>query len=77
MALIIPLAVSFWLFALHLLDIRATEVYTPAVRSSPMVWDFGSGPTVVFGWVPSPNNPCEGRISAVRLETDMANDSGV
>lgn len=49
----------------------------PAIRSSPLVWDFGSGPTVVFGWIPDPENPAIGRISAIRLEADMVHGQEV
>jgi outer membrane protein assembly factor BamB len=64
-------------FDLRTLDITATLGSVPAVRSSPLVWDFGSGPTVVFGWVPDPNNPAIGRVSAIRLQADMTGGDGV
>lgn len=49
----------------------------PAIRSTPLVWDFGDGPTVVFGWVLDPEDPAIGRISAVRLEADTVNGTEV
>jgi hypothetical protein len=50
---------------------------TPAIRSSPLVWDFGDGPTAVFGWVLDPDDPADGRISAIRLEADTVNGTDV
>src|SRR5579859_902717 len=38
-----------------------------AIRSSPLVADFGEGPTAVFGWVPSELSPVDAYISAVGL----------
>lgn len=64
-------------FDLRTLDITATLGLTPAIRSSPLVWDFGGGPTAVFGWVPDPKNPAVGRISAIRLQADMTGGSEV
>ena len=64
-------------FDLRQLDPDGTHGLTPAVRSSPLVWDFGNGPTVVFGWVPTPQNPREARISAIRLQADMVNGTEV
>ena len=58
-------------FDLRTLDITATVGVTPAIRSSPLVWDFGEGPTLVFGWVPNEDNPGVGRISALRVSADM------
>ncbi len=42
-----------------------------AIRSSPLVADFGEGPTAVFGWVPSEQSPVDAYISAVGLSADM------
>jgi outer membrane protein assembly factor BamB len=42
------------------------------MRSTPMVADFGDGPTAVFGWMPDWTIGTEARISAVRLEADAA-----
>jgi outer membrane protein assembly factor BamB len=64
-------------FDLRTLDITATLGVTPAIRSSPLVYDFGNGPTAVFGWVPDPRNPGTGRLSAIRLEADMTDGEEV
>jgi len=42
-----------------------------AIRSSPLVADFGEGPTAVFGWVPSEESPVDAYISAVGLSAHM------
>lgn len=42
-----------------------------AIRSSPLIADFGEGPTTVFGWVPNENSPVDAYISAAGLEADM------
>jgi hypothetical protein len=42
-----------------------------AIRSSPLIADFGEGPTAVFGWVPNENSPVEAYLSAVGLVADM------
>jgi hypothetical protein len=54
------------------LDPSITYTATPAIRSSPMIADFGEGPTAVFGWMPNPGNGIVARISAVGLRADMA-----
>ena len=64
-------------FDLRQLDPAAAHGATPAVRSSPLIWDFDSGPTAVFGWVLDPKNPREARISAIRLQADMVNGTAV
>lgn len=57
------------------LDIRtldnSVEPNAPSViRSSPLVADFGSGPTAVFGWMPDHRVGTVGRVSAVGLSVD-------
>jgi hypothetical protein len=56
---------------LHDLDPHVPLDETPVIRTSPLVWDFGEGPTVVFGWLPTDLNAADARISAVGLEADM------
>lgn len=58
---------------LHDLDPSVPLDETPVIRTSPLVWDFGEGPTVVFGWLPTDLNAADARISAVGLEADMHN----
>ncbi|MCI0396631.1 MAG: PQQ-binding-like beta-propeller repeat protein [Chloroflexi bacterium] len=61
----------------HGFDIRTLDPTVPAdapsvIRSSPLVANFGSGPTAVFGWMPDWTIGTEARISAVGLNADMA-----
>lgn len=42
-----------------------------AVRTAPLVADFGSGPTAVFGWMPDPTVGTAARLSAVGIVADM------
>lgn len=40
------------------------------IRSSPLLADFGDGPTAVFGWMPDWTVGTQARVSAVRLDAD-------
>ncbi len=42
------------------------------MRTSPLVADFGDGPTAVFGWMPRWENYREARVSAVGIVVDTA-----
>ncbi|HLF91079.1 MAG TPA: VCBS repeat-containing protein, partial [Anaerolineales bacterium] len=53
------------------LDLHVPLDETHVIRTAPLVWDFGEGPTVVFGWLPTDLNAADARISAVGLEADM------
>lgn len=44
----------------------------PVIRSSPLVWNWGEGETIVFGWLPSDLNASDARVSAVGATADMA-----
>jgi hypothetical protein len=57
---------------LHDLDAGVPLTETPVIRSSPLVWDWGEGPTAVFAWLPTDLNVSDSRISAVGLSADMA-----
>jgi hypothetical protein len=57
-------------------DVRALDPSVRAnapsvVRSSPLLANFGSGPSAVFGWMPDHNIGTDARISAVDLAVDM------
>lgn len=57
-------------------DIRRLEpgghgLPNAVIRSSPLLADFGDGPTAIFGWMPDWTIGTEARISAVRLSADM------
>jgi hypothetical protein len=45
----------------------------PVIRSSPLVWDFGEGPTAVFGWLPTDKNAADARTSAIGLQANYHN----
>ncbi len=47
------------------LDKNIPADYTPVIRTSPLAWDFGDGPTVIFGWLPTDQNAADARLSAV------------
>jgi outer membrane protein assembly factor BamB len=53
----------------------AITLTTPVIRSSPLVWDFGEGPEVIFGWMPDHNAGGEARISAVKVRANMLDNS--
>lgn len=53
------------------LDAAVTDLTNAVVRSTPVVYNFGQGPTAVFGWMPDWSNGNEARVSAVRLAADM------
>jgi len=46
--------------------------YTPVIRTSPLVWDWGEGATAVFGWLPTDNEAGYARLSAIGLRANMA-----
>lgn len=56
-------------------DIRTldTEVDTTnaVVRSTPVITDYGQGPTAVFGWMPNYSEGYVARMSAVRIVADL------
>jgi outer membrane protein assembly factor BamB len=56
---------------LHTLDAGVPVSDTPVIRSSPLVWDWGEGPTAVFAWLPTDLNVSDSRISAVGLTANM------
>ncbi len=60
----------------HSYDVRALDDTLPhdaksVVRSSPLAYDFGQGPTAVFGWMPDYTIGTDARISAVGISADM------
>ncbi len=56
---------------LHSLDLSVPLSKTPVIRSSPLIWDWGEGPTAVFAWLPTDLNVSDSRISAVGLSAHM------
>jgi outer membrane protein assembly factor BamB len=56
---------------LHSLDGTVPVTETPVIRSSPLIWDWGEGPTAVFAWLPTDLNVSDARISAVGLSANM------
>ncbi len=60
---------------LHDLDSGIPLSNTPVIRTSPLIWDWGEGPTAVFAWLPTDLNVSDSRISAVGLSANMS--SGV
>src|SRR5258707_7303646 len=57
---------------LHGLDNNVPITKTPVIRSSPLVWDWGEGPTAVFAWLLTDLNVSDSRISAVGLSATMS-----
>jgi hypothetical protein len=47
--------------------------YTPVIRTSTLMWDWGEGATAVFGWLPTDNEAGYARLSAVGIRADMIN----
>ena len=60
---------------LHDLDDTIPDDFTPVIRTTPLIYDFGEGPTVYFGWLPTDENAADARFSAVGLDADMATGS--
>ncbi len=58
--------------SLRSLDITATFGVTPVIRTSPLVYDFGQGQTIVFGWLPTDERAGFGRLTSVGLQTNWA-----
>jgi hypothetical protein len=56
---------------LHDLDHGVPVSETPVIRSSPLIWDWGEGPTAVFAWLPTDLNVSDSRISAVGLKAHV------
>jgi len=56
---------------LHNLDGGVPLTETPVIRSSPLIWDWGEGPTAVFAWLPTDQNVSDSRLSAVGLDANM------
>jgi outer membrane protein assembly factor BamB len=57
---------------LHGLDDTVPMTKTPVIRSSPLIWDWGEGPTAVFAWLPTDLNVSDSRISALGLSANMS-----
>lgn len=59
-------------------DLRTLEHSIPAdsqkvaVRTSPLILDWGDGPTAVLGWMPNKDNGAEARLSAIGLRARMS-----
>ncbi|MEO6063736.1 MAG: VCBS repeat-containing protein [Thermoflexales bacterium] len=58
--------------SLRSLDVTATLAVTPVIRTSPLVYDFGQGQTIVFGWLPTDDRAGFGRLTSVGLKTNWA-----
>lgn len=56
---------------LHSLDASVPLTYTPVIRTSPLVWDWGEGATAVFGWLPTDEQAGYARLSAVGIRADV------
>ena len=56
--------------ALASLDPDGTRGKTPVIRTSPLVVNWGDGPTIVVGWLPTDLQAGFGRLSAVQATTD-------
>jgi len=56
---------------LHDLDHGVPLSDTPVIRSSPLIWDWGEGPTAIFAWLPTDQNVSNSRLSAVGLSANM------
>ncbi|MGB8648172.1 MAG: VCBS repeat-containing protein [Anaerolineae bacterium] len=57
---------------LRTLDATIPITETPVIRSSPLVYDWGEGPTAVFGWLATDERVSEARISAIGLRADLS-----
>jgi outer membrane protein assembly factor BamB len=52
---------------LSTLDPSMPSTNTPVIRVSPLFHDFGDGPTVIFGWLPTDENVQDARLSSIGL----------
>lgn len=57
---------------LHDLDHSIPVNDTPVIRTTPLIYDFGEGPTVFFGWLPTDKNAADARFSAIGLAADLS-----
>lgn len=58
--------------SLRTLDVTATQGATSVIRTAPLVYDFGQGQTIIFGWLPTDERAGYGRLTSVGLETNWA-----